>query len=198
MLIEDTPVPDAALPVEAFKAHLRLGTGFGTDDVQDVVLRSFLRAAMAAIESRTGKALLQRVFRLTVNRWRDAQAQSLSVAPVTGISELAQIEQSGVRSVVEPGRYRLERDAQYPLVRPTGIKLPAVPVGGSVEITFSAGFGVGWDDVPADLQQAVLMLAAHYYEYRNDTGLSEGCMPFGVSSLIERYRALRLGARSVR
>ena len=28
MLIEETAVPDAALPVDAFKAHLRLGQWF--------------------------------------------------------------------------------------------------------------------------------------------------------------------------
>ena len=48
MLIEQTPVPDTALPVDDFKAHLRLGSGFGQDDVQNAVLHSFLRAAMAA------------------------------------------------------------------------------------------------------------------------------------------------------
>ena len=50
----------------------------------------------------------------------------------------------------------------------------------------------------ADLAQAVMLLAAHYYEYRDETALAEGCMPFGVASLIERYRIVRLyggGAR---
>ena len=56
MLIEETAVPLAALPLAEFKAHLRLGTGFADDDIQDPVLESFLRAAMAAIEARTGKA----------------------------------------------------------------------------------------------------------------------------------------------
>ena len=49
-----------------------------------------------------------------------------------------------------------------------------------------------WEDVPADLAQAALMLAAHYHEYRDATALDGGCMPFGVSALIERYRPLRL------
>ncbi len=39
-----------------------------------------------------------------------------------------------------------------------------------------------------------MLLAAHYYEYRSETALSEGCMPFGVASLLARYRNLRLGA----
>ena len=59
-------------------------------------------------------------------------------------------------------------------------------------IGFVAGFGAAWGDVPADLRQAVLMLATHYYEYRHDTSLSSGCMPFGVTSLLERYRPVRL------
>ena len=62
MLIEETNVPDAVLPVEAFRMHLRLGTGFAQDGLQDPVLRSFLRAAMAAVEARTGKVLIIRRF----------------------------------------------------------------------------------------------------------------------------------------
>jgi uncharacterized phiE125 gp8 family phage protein len=61
-----------------------------------------------------------------------------------------------------------------------------------------AGYGAAWSDLPADLAQAVLMLAAHYYEYRHDTALSGGCMPFGVTSLLERYRPLRISAGAQR
>ncbi len=60
MLVEQTTVPGAALPVAEFKDHLRLGTGFADDGVQDGVLEAYLRAAMAAIEARTGKILLTR------------------------------------------------------------------------------------------------------------------------------------------
>ena len=55
-----------------------------------------------------------------------------------------------------------------------------------------AGYGPTWAEVPADLAQAMLMLAAHYYEYRSDTALGAGCMPFGVTALIERYRQVRM------
>jgi len=43
------------------------------------------------------------------------------------------------------------------------------------------------------LQQAVMLLSAHYHEFRHDTGLGEGCMPFGVTALIERFRVVRIG-----
>ena len=47
-----------------------------------------------------------------------------------------------------------------------------------------------------DLAQAVLLLAAHYYEYRDETSLSAGCMPFGATSLLARYVTPRLSGRA--
>ncbi|KIN60746.1 GTA protein [Sulfitobacter noctilucae] len=193
MLIEQTPILDAAVPVEAFKAHLRLGSGFGPDDTQDAVLNSFLRAAIAAVEARTGKVLLQREFSTTVTKWRNSEAFTLPAAPIVEVASVERVTRDGQRSLVSAAVWWLEKDNLTPMLRATGNSLPPVPMSGSVVITFAAGFASVWEDVPADLRQAVLMLAAHYYEYRHDTGLSKGCMPFGVSSLIERYKHIRIG-----
>ena len=46
--------------------------------------------------------------------------------------------------------------------------------------------------MPADLRQAVFLLAAHYYENRAE-GAGGGSLPFGVLVLIEAYRATRIG-----
>lgn len=193
MLVEETQVPQAALPVEEFKAHLRLGSGFTGASVQDAVLESFLRAAMAAIESRTGKILISRGFTYTVTFWRKAAAQNLPVAPVIAVSAVEIRDAADVAEVVDPGDYRLVQDGQAPMLRATGSLLPVIPTGGSAVIGFTAGYAVDWAGLPADLAQAVMLLAAHYYEYRNETALGQGCMPFGVTSLIERYRVMRIG-----
>lgn len=192
-LIEETPVPDAALPVEEFKAHLRLGSGFGQDNMQDAVLVSFLRAAVAAIEARTDKVLIERDFTLSLSAWQSSDSQMLPAAPVTALTAMTLVDRAGGRIDVGTGLYWLERDTHQPRVRAVAHTLPSVPPKGAVEIAFRAGFGLGWSDVPADLAQAVMLLAAHYYEFRHETTLSEGCMPFGVTSLIERYRVMRLG-----
>ena len=47
--------------------------------------------------------------------------------------------------------------------------------------------------MPADLRQAVFLLAAHFYENRAEGGASPASMPFGVLVLIEAYRATRIG-----
>lgn len=193
MLVEEGQVPEAALPVDALKAHLRLGTGFDEESVQDGVLGSFLRAAMAAVEARTSKALITRGFVLTLNDWRDPCAQVLPLAPVESVTDVTLVDGYGVATTVDPALYRLQPDAHAPRLRPLGAALPRVAGAGAVEIRFRAGFGAAFTDVPADLAQAVMLLAAHYYEYRDETSLGEGCMPFGVASLVARYRPLRLG-----
>ncbi|GFE49887.1 hypothetical protein So717_16400 [Roseobacter cerasinus] len=193
MLIEETTVPDVALPIEAFKAHLRLGTGFGQESVQDEVLGGFLRAAMAAIESRTGKILMTRTFSWSLTFWRDRDCQVLPVAPITAVTRLALVTRDGTTTEIAADQYWLEQDSQRPRLRAVGARLPNIPQAGSAVVEFEAGFGADWSALPADLSQAVFLLAAHYYEYRDETSLQEGSMPFGVSSLIERYKALRIG-----
>ncbi len=192
MLVEETSVPPAALPVEEFKAHLRLGSGFGDESLQDSVLESFLRAAMAAIEARTGKVLIAREYSWVLTRWRDPTRQVLPVAPISEIRSVVLVDRLGDRSVVDAADYRLEQDSAQPRLCAVGASLPWISGNGSVELRFVAGYGADWADVPADLRQAVLLLAAHYYEYRHETSLHGGCMPFGVTSLIERYRPVRM------
>ena len=192
MLIEETAIPQAALPVTQFKAHLRLGTGFADDDVQDPVLESFLRAAIAAIEARTGKILIEREFSWELTNWRSVTAQALPVAPVNTILSFVLRDQMDVEDVIDPALFKLQQDMQRPQIKAVGMSLPAIPVGGVCVLRFLAGYGATWDELAADLAQAVLLLAAHYYEYRNETTLGNGCMPFGVTSLIERYRTVRI------
>lgn len=191
MLSEVTPVPQAALPVADFKDHLRLGTGFADDGVQDALAENYLRAAMAAVEGRTGKALIARDFLLTLDGWRWTDSQTLPVSPASAVASLTVLDRDGVAEVVAPARYRLVSDLQRPRIVAAGSVLPGVPQGGRIEIRFTAGFGAGWGDVPADLAQAVFLLAASYHEDRHERGGS-GAMPFGVTALIERWRIVRV------
>jgi len=193
MLIEETVVPDSSLPVAEFRAHLRLGSGFGDDALQDPVLLSFLRAALSAVESRTGKALFERGFLWSLPKWQGVDSQTLPVAPVTALNQVTLVDRTGGETDVDLSVLRLVQNPQQPCIVSLGTALPTIPQGGHVDIRFKAGWGAAWGDLPPDIAQAVLLLAAHYYEFRAETSLSEGCMPFGVASLIERYKNVRIG-----
>ena len=195
MVLTEVSVPPAtAVPVRAFAEHLRLGRGFADDGSEDAVLELYLRAAMAAIEARLGRALLARGFALTVTRWREDASQGLPIAPVQAVEGVALIDAEGGETAVDPEAWSLLRDSQRPrLVGKFGRNLPRIPRSGHAEIRFIAGFGAAWDEVPADLRQAVFLLAAHFYENRSEGNAIAGSMPFGVLVLIEAYRATRIG-----
>lgn len=184
MLIELTTVPPEALPVARLKEHLRLGSGFADDAVQDGLLAGFLRAALAAIEGRIGRALFLRDF-----RWPRARPRRglllLPLLPLVTVDQVARLGEAGGEQLLEPGDWRLH-DMPRPAIRPQG-------GGGTFRVDFTAGHGAAFDDIPPDLQQAVILLAAHYHDHRHDTALAAGCAPFGVTALLERYRLVRTG-----
>ena len=194
ILTELSAPPSAVVPVRAFAEHLRLGTGFADDGSEDQVLELYLRAAMAAIEARIGRALIERTFSWTVTRWREEASQGLPIGPVSAIEAIVLVGADDTETEVEAERWALMRDCYRPrLMGRGGRALPSVPRGGHAEIRFRAGFGPDWASVPADLRQAVFMLAAHYHENRAEQAQSAGSMPFGVLVLIEAYRMLRVG-----
>ena len=192
MLVELTAPPAAALPTTRLREHLRLGTGFADDGLQDGLLAGFLRAAISAVEGRTGKALLERTFAMTLLEWRSLERQPFPLAPVSVVASVTLVDGQGAQTPVPTTAWRLQPDAARPMLAARAALLPQIPWSGAVTVVFDAGYGPDWDDVPSDLAQAVLMLAAHYYDYRHDVALGPGCMPFGVTALIERYRPLRL------
>lgn len=191
MMVELTAVPGAVLPVAALAEHLRLARGFSDDGSQDAVLERCLRAALAAIEARIGKALLARRFLLTLAAWQSPEGQVLPLAPVQEIEAVRLITRAGGETVLDPARYRLHPDRHHPRLVATGMGLPAPGQAGTIEVVLRAGFGEVWEALPADLQQAVLMLAATYWG--QDSAPEQG-IPLAVAVLLEPHRPVRLRA----
>ena len=192
LLTELTTIAGGALPVQGLKDHLRLGTGFSDSGMQDGLIEGYLRSAMAAVEGRIGKVLMTRQFKLTLEDWRDGAEQSLPVAPVSSVVSVTLYTLAGVATVVAADRYRLVQDTHRPKLASAGYLLPAVPTEGRVEVVFDAGFGAAWANVPPDLQQAVFLMAGHFYEHRNEFAEAAPGLPYPVQALIERWRIVRV------
>lgn len=191
MILTET-APAAATPVTLsdFSAHLRLAHGFPDDGAEDALLDLYLRNATAAIEARTGRAMIRRGFLLRLGAWnRDGHA-ILPVGPVEAIAgirfvrDAEAIDLAAGSWALEPGTGRQK------VTGPAGGALPPIPEGYVAELTFDAGFGPAAADMPGDLRQAVLLLAADYYVRRHD-GDGPG-MPLAVRGLIEPWRPVRI------
>ena len=181
---EIAPVPTSALPMAALRDHLRLGTGFSDDALIDPLLEAALRAALSKAETRCGRAVLARDFAWMLPGWHLPAV--LPLANVTAVGAVEVIAPDGSADAVDAERWTLIRDESFPELVGS---LPAVPTGGHVRVTFTAGFGA-WDDVPHDLRQAVLMLSTRFYE---DRGAEEAGLPSAIAGLLAPWRRMRMG-----
>lgn len=191
MLLKEA-APAGPVPSDDVAAHLRLSFGFADDGAEDALIAVYLRAAVAAVEMRTGQALLARGFVLQVTGWDRRGRLTLPVGPVAAIDAIRFVWPDRSADLA-PGEWALEPGTtRQRLGGAGGGALRAVPAGAVAELEFTAGHGAGWDDVPGDLRQAVLLLAAHYYENRQGDLPERGGLPPAVEALLAPHRPVRL------
>lgn len=190
ILTETAPAAVTPVSLSEFSAHLRLAHGFPDDGTEDALLELYLDNAVAAVEARTGRALIRRGFVLQLAAWnRDGHAV-LPVGPVTAIDTLRFVRGAEVVEAAA-GSWTLEPATGRQRVTGThGGALPPIPQGHVAELAFDAGFGPDAADVPGDLRQAVMLLAADYYERRHGDG--DPGMPMAVRALLEPWQPARI------
>ena len=190
ILTELTSVPAGSLPFHTLKEHLRLGTGFAEADLQDGLLETVMRAAIAALEARLGVVLLNKQFSWQLSTWKNSERQVLPKRPIQSLNEIVLIDASDQETALELGDFVLRKDDQSPNV--SAFKsFPTIQAGGVADIRFTAGYGESWSDIPADLAQAMILLAAHFYENRNGAAVSDTQFPPLVLSLIAPFQPIR-------
>lgn len=191
-LIETTTLSSADFPVVELREHLRLGSGFTDDGAQDSLLETCLRAAMGAIEARTSKVLITRNFNWVFYGYKmEGRAMLLPVSPVSWLNLFYTYTAAGVGTVHSVNNINLQADTQQVRMVPKTGEIPEVPANGSGLIKFTAGYG-DWADIPANLQQAMMLLAASYYENRDVMVNGQMQLPYAVAALLAPFQRIRL------
>ncbi len=112
-----------------------------------------------------------------------------------GIGSLTYYDINGVQQTLDPSLYTTNFDAEPATLSPVfGTWWPVAQPNrpDAVQVTYTAGYGNTAAAVPADLQLAILMIAAHSYENREasvlpTTGTGPVLVPLGVDSLLSPY-----------
>ena len=166
------------------KKHLRV---YHNDD--DAEIEAFIYAATAMIEGPTGIgiALSPQTWRLSLDYFPCEIVVPLG--PVTSIVSVSFKDAAGADQPVSGLRYDV--DAQPLKIWPArDTSWPEVYCEpGAVKVTFECGY----EELPADLRAAVLLLVGHLYENREavaDVKMAE--LPMGVATILERYRVGRV------
>jgi len=192
ILTEVSPAPALAVSLDEFKAHLRLAHGFPDDGSEDSMLDLYLQNATSVVEVRTGRALIRRGFKLQVAAWNRAGHLALPIGPVAVVDALSFVR--GAETVaVAAGAWTLEpASSRQRMTGTDGGALPPIPAGYEAELTFDAGYGAAGTDVPGDLRQAVMLLAAHFHENRQGDAVPGQGVPVAVQALLETRRPVRI------
>ena len=185
--------PPALEPVSLAeaKAHLRLD---GADE--DALVERLIAAARRHVEHLTGLALISQGWSAFLDRWPRDGTVRLPVAPVRAVADVLVHPEDGPPAALDPAHYVVDAASRPARVMLRGSRHGPVPgrrVNG-IEVVFIAGFGDAPQDVPAELVQAVLLIAAHWFENRAAVAdpAEAAELPLAAASLIAAHRRARL------
>lgn len=185
-LIDLTPPGVEPIDLSYTKTFLRVD-----DNEEDTLIETLIKTARHQVENNIGRALIHRTF-----AYRGAVPRSVCMTvprpPLVNIESLALSDKDGQVVNVSSAFY-----VQNTAIEPGEISLVSgfawqdfLENAQSLEIRFTAGYGPNPQDVPLPIRQAIMLLVARYFEYRErEPGPS---MPTMVDALLAPYRWVRL------
>jgi uncharacterized phiE125 gp8 family phage protein len=176
--------------VSEAKEYLRIDSA-----VEDPVVASLILAARLHIEGALDIAMVTQSWSLFLDGWPEDGCVSIPLGPLKSVDSVKVYDADDAAQTVSPDTYVVDLFALRPrLVRQAGAAWPRPGrAANGVEIALTAGYGNTPDEVPAPIRQAVLMLAAHWYEQREPVVFDPPDeLPHGVADLLKPYRQVRL------
>lgn len=182
-LIETDPPLAEPVTLAELKVHLRI------DAVdEDEMLEGLIRVARRHLEAVTGVALMTQGFRLLLDDWPRSSVIQLLKTPVQNIDAILVYDAEGAPENLDLSGMLLDGGARPARLAITKRPRPTRPING-IEIEFTAGFGSALE-VPPELKRAILVHAAHLYEFRGAVTpeMQPAAIPMGYDRLISPWQ----------
>ena len=161
----------------------------------DVLVSTLITAARIHIETTIGKVLVTESWSYFLDKWPKSKVIYFPLDPIQTIEEIRFHTTDDTFIVLSSDEYSTDFVSNHPRLLFNGTK----PAGSSqklnqLEIRFLAGYGDTPEDVPADLKQALLMLAAHWFEQRDPIafGGSFAEVPRTIQALLNNYKKYKV------
>lgn len=160
---------------------------------EDELLATLITAARLMVEAASGRLLVDQAWRIVIDGWPGSGEIRLPLSPVGAITAARVYDALGLAQPVATTALELDRTSDPPVLRIVG-EVPEIGrLRGAIEIDLLAGFGPTAQSVPALLRQAVLRLAARWFEHRGDVvGRDAEALPTEIMALIAPFRRARL------
>jgi len=180
-----TPVEIEPLTLAEVRQHLRLPV----DVVEDELLLGLIRTARVYCENITRRALAEQALEMGLDNFpAGSKAIILPCPPLVSVTEIAYRDSTGVETILLPETaYVVDTDREPGRVMPVyGTCWPVFTpfTTSAVRIRFVAGY----ENLPATIRHAMLLLIGHWYENREATGSVKDEVAFSVNALLSVYR----------
>lgn len=180
-LVLYTPPGDEPVSVSEIKTHCRI-----SHDYEDDLIESLGKAARKHIEdTMLWRQLMPATYKLFFEYF-PSQEIYLPMPPLVSVTSVKYLDSAGVQQTLSSSNYIVDTNSEPGRITPSYSNVwPSVGrvQANAVEITYAAGYASA-ADVPTSFKQAILMLAAHWYEHRegvHEIRFSE--TPIGVRAL---------------
>lgn len=182
--------PPAVEPISLAEAKLYLRID-GPDE--DDLVRALLAAARLLIEAASGRLLIHQTWRLVLDAWPASSTARLPLAPVSQIVAARVFNAQGAPQALAASVLALETGADPPAIWvQAAVPGPGRAMSG-IEIDVLAGYGAAAGAVPEPFRQAILMMAARWFEQRGDAAQrGDARLPTDVLALIAPFRRVRI------
>lgn len=195
-LLVTTAPPAEPLSLADAKTHLRV-----TSTAEEDYIESLIKVARGYVESVTGRVLVERSIRWTVDDFPcgDDSVWRLPVSPVQSIESIVYTDTNGTEVTWASSNYLLHTDEDRPYIYlafekswPSDVR----DIRNAVKVNMIAGYA---DDagspisytanIPSEIIHAIKLLVGHWYWRRHAASadaLSE--IPMGVAALLVDYK----------
>ncbi|MEM9676744.1 MAG: head-tail connector protein [Pseudomonadota bacterium] len=183
-------VPPALEPVTLVdvKAHMRIDT-----NAEDTLISDLIKVGREHVEHVTGQKLLSQTWRQYEPGLGLTREVCARVGPVQSINAVTIYAQDGTPRVLAGQEAWINRTRHQTRIAFAHTVVPAETING-VEIDLVVGMADTAIEVPGSLRHAILLLVAHWYEFRGAVPADQQpvSIPPGFEALVRPHCEVRL------
>lgn len=177
--------PPAAEPLSLNEAKTYLRVDHSGEDA---LIQSLIGAARIEVEARTRRALVTQSWRIVLDGWPSIARIASPVLPLRAVIAARVRDANGDAETLDPEIFIADIAASV-IAFDAGRVVEPGQMAAGIEIDIEVGYGAA-ADVPPPLVQAVRLLLARAYEYRDRA--ERDAMPEAIAETLARYRVVPL------
>jgi uncharacterized phiE125 gp8 family phage protein len=179
--------PPATEPITTaeVKSFLRI-----EHEAEDALIGALITAARMRLEAEMRRVMLHQSWRVVLDSWPQKSRITLPYGPLHAITAARLFNAGGSSTTLSLTHLSIDREQERATLKVHGQPQSPGREREGIEIDVTLGFAPSASACPAPLKQAVMMLAAFWFENRVIEG--DAFLPSHVAGLIAPYREVRL------